>query len=80
MTTQLLKPGELDIRLRYPSGRSLRLARQGLIPSVTLPDGEVRFDPTVIESWLTGRSAGAPGTACLVTQPDPIENERETRT
>lgn len=52
MATQLLKPSELDSRLRYPSGRSLRLARKGLIPCMLLPDGEIRFDLEVVEQWL----------------------------
>jgi hypothetical protein len=52
MTTQFLKPSELDSRLRYPSGRSLRLARRGLIPHIKLPDGEIRFDPDAVDRWL----------------------------
>jgi len=51
----LLKPQELDARLRYPAGRSTRLARQGKIPCVRLPDGEIRFDPDVIDEWLRGQ-------------------------
>ncbi len=42
----------MDARLRYPRGRSARLARKGLIPHVKLPDGEIRFDPEVIDEWL----------------------------
>lgn len=53
---QFLKPSELDSRLRYPAGRSLRLARKGLIPHVKLPDGEIRFDAGVVEQWLRERS------------------------
>lgn len=56
--TQLLKPSELDSMLRYPSGRSLRLARMGLIPHLKLPDGEIRFDPRVVEGWLRERTNG----------------------
>lgn len=52
MTGQLIHPCELDSRLRYPSGRSLRMARRGQIPHVLLPDGEIRFDVKVIDEWL----------------------------
>lgn len=51
--THLLKPGEVDILLRYPRGRSLRLARKGLLPYVRLPDGSVRFDEREIQALLT---------------------------
>jgi len=64
MTTQFLKPSELDSRLRYPSGRSARLARKGLIPHIRLPDGEIRFDPDAVEKWLHERT--------LATESEPI--------
>ncbi|MCK6465809.1 MAG: hypothetical protein L6Q93_13355 [Phycisphaerae bacterium] len=60
MSDQLLKPTELDSRLRFPRGRSARLARRGLIPCVRLPDGEIRFDPEVISIWLREQSTPAP--------------------
>lgn len=60
MDTQLLTPSEIDSRLRYPSGRSVKLARKGLIPSVVLPDGEIRFDPEVIDRWLRDRATNVP--------------------
>ena len=43
MDTKLFTPRELDRLLRYPPGRSLRLAKKGKLPSVELPDGEIRF-------------------------------------
>ncbi len=52
MDNQLLKASEVDSRLRYPSGRILRLARKGLIPHITLPDGEIRFDADAVDQWL----------------------------
>ena len=52
----LLFPSEVDERLRYPRGRSARLARRGLIPCVKLPDGEIRFDPDALERWLRDRT------------------------
>ncbi len=48
MKERLLKPGEIDILFRYPDGRTMRLIRQGKIPFVQLPDGEVR----VLESYV----------------------------
>ena len=57
MNKNLLTPGELDERLSYPSGRSARLARRGLIPHVVLPDSEIRFDPDAINEWLRENSA-----------------------
>jgi len=59
VANEFIKPGELDTLLRYPAGRSARLARKKLIPHVLLPDGEIRFDPQAIERWLLGRT-GAP--------------------
>ena len=56
MTTDLLTSRDLDRHLRYPRGRSVRLARRGLIPYIELPDGEIRFDATVIRQWLQGRT------------------------
>lgn len=56
MCNELLKPSQIDSLLRYPSGRSQRLARQGLIPHIKLPDGEIRFDPGVIDAWLKTRT------------------------
>ena len=56
MRGELMKPSQVDSLLRYPSGRSQRLARKGLIPHVELPDGEIRFDPEVIHDWIADRS------------------------
>ena len=52
MVTTLLKPREVDLMLRYPSGRSKRLAKVGKIPYIKLPDGEIRFDAAVIQRLL----------------------------
>ena len=48
-----LKPREVDVLLRYPSGRTLRLAKGGQIPFICLPDGEIRFDAEEIAKLLT---------------------------
>ena len=46
-------PREVDRLLRYPRGRSLRLAKAGKLPHVVLPDGEFRFLQHEIEQLLT---------------------------
>jgi predicted site-specific integrase-resolvase len=48
----LLTPRELDRLLRYPRGRSMKLARAGKLPHIVLPDGEVRFDEDEITALL----------------------------
>lgn len=48
----LLTPRDVDRLFRYPTGRSKRLALAKKIPSITLPDGEIRFDEAEIESLL----------------------------
>lgn len=58
----LLAPPDVDRMLCYPRGPSKRLAKRGQIPHVRLPDGEIRFDPEVIERWLREcAAAGMPG-------------------
>ena len=51
-TAKLITPAELDRVLRYPRGRSVRLARKGLIPAITLPDGELRFSDSTLTALL----------------------------
>ncbi|MEM8493865.1 MAG: hypothetical protein AAF916_10825 [Planctomycetota bacterium] len=46
---ELLTPAEADRLLRYPRGRSARLARRGLLPHLALPDGEVRFPADLLD-------------------------------
>jgi len=46
--------------LRYPSGRTLRLAKAGRIPFIRLPDGEIRFDERAIEALLKSGKEGKP--------------------
>ena len=55
MEIRLLKPREVDLLLRYPAGRSLRLAKAGRIPCIHLPDGEIRFDEAEIEQLLKSK-------------------------
>jgi predicted site-specific integrase-resolvase len=54
--SKLLVPQEVDRILRYPRGRASRLAREGKIPCIILPDGELRFDETEINRLLTNTS------------------------
>jgi predicted site-specific integrase-resolvase len=49
---QLLTPREVDVMLRYPAGRTLRLVKAGKIPSIRLPDGEVRIDEAALKKLL----------------------------
>jgi hypothetical protein len=50
--TELLTPHELDAVLRFPRGKSAKLARAGKIPHLVLPNGEVRFDTVEVERFL----------------------------
>jgi hypothetical protein len=56
--TILLRPREVDAILRYPTGRTLRLARRGLIPCIVLPDGEVRIRQDVVDALLDSGTKG----------------------
>lgn len=48
----LLRPDEVDEFLRYPFGRSKKLAKKNKIPYILLPDGEIRFDKAEIIKLL----------------------------
>jgi predicted site-specific integrase-resolvase len=50
--TALLMPQDVDRILRYPSGRSERLAKEGKISFIRLPDGSIRFDEEQIKTLL----------------------------
>ena len=55
----LLTPAEADRLLRYPRGRSARLARRGLLPHWTLPDGAVRFPADLLDRLAEPAGGGA---------------------
>jgi hypothetical protein len=55
----LLLPDEVDRLLRYPPGKSERLARRGKLPCVVLPDRSIRFDQEAIATLI--ERAGALG-------------------
>jgi predicted site-specific integrase-resolvase len=60
MNSQLLTPREVDVLLRYPAGRTLRLAKAGRIPFIRLPDGEIRIDEAELKKVLdAGTHEGA---------------------
>lgn len=50
----LLTPIEVDDLLRYPLGKSQRLAKAGKLPHIKLPDGSIRFYPEDIDAILSG--------------------------
>jgi len=63
-----LHPEEVDQRLGWPLGRAARLARQGKLPHVLLPDDSVRFEWAEIEALIRHvRPIGehAPALACV---------------
>jgi hypothetical protein len=51
---QLLKPNEVDDLLRYSPGKANRLAKQGKIPHIKLPTGEVRFEWADVKKFING--------------------------
>jgi hypothetical protein len=57
----LLTPHDVGLWLTLPTNEVLRLARRGQIPSITLPNGEVMFEPARLARWVAGLPAGAPG-------------------
>jgi len=58
MSQNLLTPAEVDAILRYPFGKSKRLARKGRLPHILLPDGSIRFARRDIEAFLNDCTAG----------------------
>lgn len=48
----LLVPQQIDSWLGYPRGRAKKMANASLIPHIVMPDGEIRFDRSVIKQWL----------------------------
>ena len=54
MDESLLTDAQVDFLFRYPRGRSKRLAGEGRIPSIRLPDGAVRFRRADIDRILAG--------------------------
>jgi hypothetical protein len=58
----LLTADDVAAWLLMPSRRVERMARDGLIPSIKLPDGSRLFDPAALAAWLdTRRTTGGAG-------------------
>jgi hypothetical protein len=55
MIADLLKPNEVDLILRVPFGRSAKLAKEGKLPHILLPDGSIRFRPEDVQR-ITGQA------------------------
>ncbi len=61
MTTLLTQDEAADI-LKLSARQVLRLANKGQLPSVHLPNKEIRFDPDDIRRWVeTLKQPAAPG-------------------
>jgi len=55
-TQRLLTESEAGAILGLTSAETLRLARSGQIPCVTLPGGEVRFVASDLWGWVASRA------------------------
>jgi hypothetical protein len=51
----LWTPQDVGLWLTIPTERVIRMARQGRLPCITLPDGEVVFDAAQLVAWLNAR-------------------------
>jgi hypothetical protein len=54
-----ITPREADRLLRWPQGRAAKAAREGRLPAITLPDGEIRFDMEKLLRFLNRSEKGA---------------------
>jgi hypothetical protein len=54
----LWTPHDVALWLSIPPARVVRLARRGVLPSISLPDGEVLFDPAELAHWLEALRKG----------------------
>jgi hypothetical protein len=59
-TTTYLIPAEVDQLFRWPRGRAKRLAKEGMIRHIRLPDGDVRFERAAINEILLPRGGNLP--------------------
>jgi hypothetical protein len=48
----LMTAQDVGLWLTLPANRVERLARQGKIPCVVLPSGDLLFDPVELNQWL----------------------------
>jgi excisionase family DNA binding protein len=59
--TTLLNESQVADLLGLTARQVLKLARRGELPSVRLPDNEIRFDPEDIFRWVESRKLPAIG-------------------
>jgi hypothetical protein len=55
----LLTAHDVGLWLTLPTSEVVRLARRGQIPCVTLPNGEVMFEPARLARWVRSLPAAA---------------------
>lgn len=60
MDIELLRTSEVDRLLSWPFGKTSRLARDGKIPCVQLPDGQIRIAKTDLQELLISRRLETP--------------------
>lgn len=58
-TPNLLLPIEAAEVLRLSSARVVKLARKGVIPCITMPGGDIRFDAADLTAWIATRRNAA---------------------
>jgi excisionase family DNA binding protein len=57
--TRLITDSEVGELLRLSSRQVEKLAKRGEIPSIRLPDNEIRFDPDEIRRYIESRKQPA---------------------
>ena len=57
---RLMTPHELAHCLSWPTARVIRMARDGGIPCVVLPNGDLLFDEGDIGTWLASKKRALP--------------------
>ncbi|MBM4033051.1 MAG: helix-turn-helix domain-containing protein [Planctomycetes bacterium] len=55
MAERLLDLVSVATRLGVTRGDIARMVREGTLPHIALPNGEVRFDPGELSSWIESR-------------------------
>jgi hypothetical protein len=60
----LLTPSDVARWLSLPTSRVVNLARQGKIPCIVLPGGEMVFDPDELAQWLNALRTERKGEPC----------------
>ncbi len=52
----LLTAQDVALWLALPTSKIVRLARQGEIPCINLPGGELAFEPEALANWIRTRA------------------------